>query len=508
MKAVDEIHFREKLMNALLRSFMITLLAASCLFGSGTCLAGSAADVLSRHPVTGVTTVAQPAASPAAPAKVYLNIDGLVTKSKDMALMKLFKAELEKYGITVIISPYCSGPNDHVLSIKNMPPDHWLVTAASGVCAGTFRDMALGKKGYLRSFWTKNRIKGLIFLNLSTHQLKGMKFLPKAWDDNFSGPAFKGLENPYDYIISNGMFVAESPDYTKPCNNPKRVPILAKQIAEIVGRGGAASSSGSKSESRGDGALVSTAKSDTSQSSARVAALQSALIKAGYYYYLDASGKRRNCRVDGWFGPYTKLGVMEYQRDHGLPVTGVADQALCAKLIGTGSTAASKSTPAAAASSQAGKTSWAPAGYEKYIASSSGSPAKNATIAAKAKQLKGKTALETVKNIFNFGRKIQYQYYNNTRKGAVGTLSSMSGNCTDQAHVLVSLLRACGIPAQYGHCTSCVWRSGLRGGHVWAYAYVDGKWLALDTTSSRNAVGQLNSFRALGSIMKKVELSF
>ncbi|HOY66817.1 MAG TPA: transglutaminase domain-containing protein [Candidatus Ozemobacteraceae bacterium] len=497
-------------MNALLRSFMIILLAVSCLFGTGTCLAGSAADVLSKHPITGVTSAAPSNASQETSARVYLNTDGLVTKSKDMALMKLFKAELEKYGITVIISPYCSGPNDHVLSIKNMPPDHWLVTAASGVCAGTFRDMALGKKGYLRSYWTKNRIKGLIFLNLSPYQLKGMKFLPKAWDDNFSGASFKGLENPYDYITSNGMFVAESPEHTKPCNNPKRVPILAKQIAEIVGRGGMASSSGSKSESAGEEALVSTAKNDTSQSSARVAALQSALIKAGYYYYLDNTGKRRNCRVDGWFGPYTKLGVMEYQRDHGLPVTGVADQALCAKLIGTGSIAASAGTPTPStqASSQPGKTSWAPAGYEKYLASSKGSPANNATIVAKAKQLKGKTAMETVRNIFNFGRKITYQYYANTRKGALGTLSSMSGNCTDQAHVLVSLLRACGIPAQYGHCTSCVWRSGLRGGHVWAYAYVDGKWVGLDTTSSRNAVGQLNSFRALGSIMKKVELSF
>ncbi|HNW33450.1 MAG TPA: peptidoglycan-binding protein [Candidatus Ozemobacteraceae bacterium] len=537
--------------------------------GSVAPCAESPSKILSKHPVvsssgTGATTSTK---SSQEAAKVILNTDGLVTNSKDLAFMKLFKAELEKRGVRVTISPYCSKANDHVLTIKNCPAGHWVITAASGVCAGTFRDMVLGirgKNGYLKKHWEKNQIKGLIFLNLSTHQLKGMKFLPKAWDDNFSGASFKGLDNPYEYLTSYGFYVAESSKYTKPVNNANRVPILSDQIASIVG--GGSPSAVSADASADEPALARTAKSDTSQSSEKIKTLQKALVAAGYYQYEDANGKKQSYKIDGWFGSLTQQAVMEYQRDHDLSVTGSVDKALYDKLTG-----AKKETAASSAAlssdkvmslqrslmacgyyqgckidgdygpytreavkeyqrdhglQQTGEADTSlmqriardatatpakhpvPAGFEAYLKSSSGTPSSNPKIIAKAKSLAGKTPLESAQNIFRYVESLQYQKYYNTQKGALGVLSTGSGNCVDQAHLVVSLLRASGIPALHGHSTDCKFLSGLRVGHVWAYGYINGTWMPLDTTSSQNRVGQLNSFRPIDPVVKKVELSF
>jgi len=234
--------------------------------------------------------------------------------------------------------------------------------------------------------------------------------------------------------------------------------------------------------------LVRVSQGDTSQSAEKVEALQRALQAAGYYL---------NCKIDGWYGPFTGQAIMEFQRDNGLEVTGMTDEALYQKVL-------AKAKASAATSSQAS----VPAGFSAYLKSSSGTPSNNSRIMAQAKKLTGKTPLETTQNIFNFVGKVKYQFYMNTRKGALGVLSSMQGNCVDQAHLVVSLLRASGIPAQYGHSTDCRFNSGLRTGHVWAYAYINGTWLPLDTTSSRNRVGQLNSFRQIVPATKKVEVSF
>lgn len=232
--------------------------------------------------------------------------------------------------------------------------------------------------------------------------------------------------------------------------------------------------------------LVCVSQNDTSQSADKVKELQRALQAIGYY---------QGCRIDGWYGPYTQQAIMEFQRDNGLEVTGMTDESVFQKVI-----AKAKSAPSSSFA--------APAGFSAYLGSSGGTPSNNPQIVAKARALKGATPLATAQNIFSFVRKTSYQFYMNTKKGALGVLSSMSGNCVDQAHLVVSLLRASGIPAQYGHCTDCRFNSGLRTGHVWAYAYVNGTWMPLDTTSSRNSVGQLNSFRPIGSIMKKTEVSF
>ena len=97
------------------------------------------------------------------------------------------------------------------------------------------------------------------------------------------------------------------------------------------------------------------------------------------------------------------------------------------------------------------------------------------SVAALAKSLKGSTVAITAVNLFNWVRdNIGYSFYYNTKYGAAGTLTHMTGNCCDTANLLVALARADGITARYVH-GYCNFSSGWYG-HVWAQLYVNGKW--------------------------------
>lgn len=94
--------------------------------------------------------------------------------------------------------------------------------------------------------------------------------------------------------------------------------------------------------------------------------------------------------------------------------------------------------------------------------------------------------------IYNYVRdQISYSYYANTRYGAAGTLSQGTGNCVDQANLVVALCRASGIHARYSHAQGCTFSSGLVTGHVWAQILVDGTWYSADATSVRNSLGNI-----------------
>ena len=93
--------------------------------------------------------------------------------------------------------------------------------------------------------------------------------------------------------------------------------------------------------------------------------------------------------------------------------------------------------------------------------------------------------------IYNYVKDyIDYSFYYDTKHGAVGTLEVGSGNCVDQAHLLVAMLRTADIPARYVHGT-CTFSSGSTYGHVWAQVLVDDMWYVIDPTSSRNSFGKI-----------------
>ncbi|WP_067042927.1 transglutaminase domain-containing protein [Methanobrevibacter sp. YE315] len=103
---------------------------------------------------------------------------------------------------------------------------------------------------------------------------------------------------------------------------------------------------------------------------------------------------------------------------------------------------------------------------------------------------------------------ISYSFYYDTRYGAVGTLNAKTGNCVDQAHLLVAMARTAGLPARYVHGT-CHFSSGSTYGHVWAQILVGDMWTLSDPTSSRNSFGNVvnwntNSF-SLHSITSSIE---
>ena len=109
-----------------------------------------------------------------------------------------------------------------------------------------------------------------------------------------------------------------------------------------------------------------------------------------------------------------------------------------------------------------------------------------------AKVTAGLTSVkEQATAIYNYVRDyIHYAFYYDTKHGAVGTLEVGSGNCVDQAHLLVAMLRTADIPARYVHGT-CTFSSGSTYGHVWVQVLVGDIWYVIDPTSSRNSFGKI-----------------
>ena len=130
-----------------------------------------------------------------------------------------------------------------------------------------------------------------------------------------------------------------------------------------------------------------------------------------------------------------------------------------------------------------------------YVTISQGSSSSGSypsSITALAKQLTSGLTSERAKAValYNWVRDyISYSFYYNTQKGAAGTLTARSGNCCDQAQLLVALARASGLTARFatGYCT---FSSGSYG-HVWVQLKVDGSWHAVDTTSTRNTYDRI-----------------
>lgn len=77
-------------------------------------------------------------------------------------------------------------------------------------------------------------------------------------------------------------------------------------------------------------------------------------------------------------------------------------------------------------------------------------------------------------------KNIKYENYGNTRKGAVNTLKNKYGNCVDQSHLSIALLRSINIPAKYES------KNVGSDGHTWHLAFFKGKWKAGESTCSRD----------------------
>ena len=140
-----------------------------------------------------------------------------------------------------------------------------------------------------------------------------------------------------------------------------------------------------------------------------------------------------------------------------------------------------------------------------FLKSTTNCPVGNSNIKSVVNSLtSGLTSdLAKAKAIYNYVRdSISYSFYYNTKYGAAGTLSAKTGNCVDQAHLLISMYRTAGFAARYVHGT-CRFSDGTFG-HVWAQVLVGDQWYVVDPTSSRNSFGNVvnwntNSFTLHGT---------
>ncbi len=146
-------------------------------------------------------------------------------------------------------------------------------------------------------------------------------------------------------------------------------------------------------------------------------------------------------------------------------------------------------------SSSSGSSSTSTSALSQYLKVTANAQSTSSTIKNLAASItKGKTTTYAkAQAIFNWVRDhISYSFYYNTKKGALGALSSRSANCVDNSHLMVALARAAGIPARYQHGT-CRFASGTYG-HVWAQLYVNGKWYYADGISKSNSFGTIKNW--------------
>ena len=140
-----------------------------------------------------------------------------------------------------------------------------------------------------------------------------------------------------------------------------------------------------------------------------------------------------------------------------------------------------------------------------YLAASTNCQVNNAQIKELVTKLTKdcKSNREKAEVIYEYVRDtLSYNFYYNTRYGAVGTLNAKAGNCVDHTHLLIAMFRTSGLAARYVHGT-CTFTSGSTYGHVWAQVLIGDMWTVADATSSRNSLGKVanwnsNSYRLDG----------
>lgn len=108
--------------------------------------------------------------------------------------------------------------------------------------------------------------------------------------------------------------------------------------------------------------------------------------------------------------------------------------------------------------------------------------------------------------LFNYARdKWEWENYNNTRYGAVQTITRKAGNCCDLSHAVCAMARLSGLSARYFHA-QCHYSSGIIG-HVISQIYVDGKWEFADASNNGNSFGTV-SFNGYESLHYYESLPF
>ncbi len=124
--------------------------------------------------------------------------------------------------------------------------------------------------------------------------------------------------------------------------------------------------------------------------------------------------------------------------------------------------------------------------YAKYLVPTTNCQSNNATIISVAKMAmycpksqsytgivyeNPQSTYEAMWNLTEFTTYVlEYLYYANTLRGALGVWRDKGGNCCDMAHFTNAMARSLGVPGRYEHW-NCKFSNGSEG-HVWAALYI------------------------------------
>lgn len=143
-----------------------------------------------------------------------------------------------------------------------------------------------------------------------------------------------------------------------------------------------------------------------------------------------------------------------------------------------------------------------PAELQKYLVATDHCQVNDPYIVSLAK------SLGTSAKIVNHVRdSVSYSYYYNTRRGAVNTLKEKIGNCVDQAHATIALLRAAKKPAIYWHVLG-KFNDNVNYGHVVGKVYENSKWVPFDTINKANTLGNITNWKLVQDYGTYIELPF
>lgn len=136
---------------------------------------------------------------------VVIDADGGFTK----AFLKDIAKKLRKAGWKVIIKGI--GPGQHSINYKNV----WnavYMPFYNGLCAATIKEMTYDYYGgviknhnsvLVPAWYTADWVSAR--MSKYRNDITKIKYLKRAWDDDFSAKSFKGLNNPAKFMTDNGI---------------------------------------------------------------------------------------------------------------------------------------------------------------------------------------------------------------------------------------------------------------------------------------------------------------
>lgn len=149
---------------------------------------------------------------------VYMNSDLQITAKKDLEWLEKIGKTLDFYGVPWKTFPYQKSP--HVELLKKTKDDV-VFLHNSLMCAGTIVDICSpyyqNLKNHRKMLWN--------FYTPTENYAFDVSWLPRAKDDNFSNPHFKGLNQPMIYMTKNGKFNITSTQDTRK---------IGRQLAQIA----------------------------------------------------------------------------------------------------------------------------------------------------------------------------------------------------------------------------------------------------------------------------------